>query len=59
MRFAWRDGPLLRALKNGHWVLLDEVNGECSYCEIYVSLLCVRTYVHANSVLIIACYQYI
>ena len=35
MRFAWRDGPLLRALKNGHWVLLDEVRGECSYCEIY------------------------
>lgn len=23
--FAWRDGPLLRALKNGHWILLDEV----------------------------------
>ena len=25
VRFAWRDGPLLRALKNGDWVLLDEV----------------------------------
>ena len=24
-RFAWRDGPLLRALKLGHWVVLDEV----------------------------------
>lgn len=24
-RFAWRDGPLLRALKLGHWVMLDEV----------------------------------
>lgn len=23
--FAWRDGPFLRALKNGHWILLDEV----------------------------------
>ena len=23
--FAWRDGPLLRALKAGHWVVLDEV----------------------------------
>lgn len=25
-RFAWRDGPLLRALKEGHWILLDELN---------------------------------
>ena len=25
VNFAWRDGPLLRALKNGDWVLLDEV----------------------------------
>ena len=25
IRFAWRDGPFLRALKNGHWILLDEV----------------------------------
>ncbi|XP_057678283.1 midasin isoform X2 [Corythoichthys intestinalis] len=24
--FAWRDGPLLAALKAGHWVLLDELN---------------------------------
>jgi midasin len=24
--FAWRDGPLLEALRNGHWVLLDELN---------------------------------
>ena len=23
--FAWRDGPFLRALKAGHWILLDEV----------------------------------
>lgn len=23
--FAWRDGPLLAALKAGHWVVLDEV----------------------------------
>jgi len=22
--FAWRDGPLLAALKAGHWVVLDE-----------------------------------
>ena len=24
--FAWRDGPLLRALKAGHWVVFDEVS---------------------------------
>jgi hypothetical protein len=24
--FGWCDGPLLRALKEGHWVLLDELN---------------------------------
>lgn len=23
--FAWRDGPFLKALKDGHWILLDEV----------------------------------
>ncbi|KAG5519126.1 hypothetical protein PMAC_002214 [Pneumocystis sp. 'macacae'] len=24
--FAWHDGPFLYAMKNGHWVLLDEMN---------------------------------
>ncbi|KAK9498535.1 hypothetical protein O3M35_003146 [Rhynocoris fuscipes] len=24
--FAWRDGPFLKALKEGHWILLDELN---------------------------------
>uniref|UniRef100_A0A452IL58 Midasin n=1 Tax=Gopherus agassizii TaxID=38772 RepID=A0A452IL58_9SAUR len=24
--FAWRDGPLLAALKDGHWIVLDELN---------------------------------
>lgn len=24
--FAWRDAPFLRAMQNGHWVLLDEMN---------------------------------
>lgn len=27
--FAWRDGPLLAALKAGHWVVLDEVMSPC------------------------------
>lgn len=25
-QFSWRDGPLLQALKNGCWILLDELN---------------------------------
>lgn len=25
-QFAWRDGPLLQALKEGNWILLDELN---------------------------------
>ena len=25
LRFAWRDGPFLKALKNSEWILLDEV----------------------------------
>jgi len=24
--FAWRDGPFLKALKEGHWIVLDEVS---------------------------------
>ena len=28
VRFAWRDGPFLKALKSGDWILLDEV---CSF----------------------------
>lgn len=28
--FAWRDGPLLAALKAGHWVVLDEVGSSAS-----------------------------
>ncbi|XP_043927744.1 midasin [Protopterus annectens] len=24
--FAWHDGPLLAALKSGHWIMLDELN---------------------------------
>lgn len=29
--FAWRDGPLLAALKAGHWVVLDEVRPSLEY----------------------------
>lgn len=29
--FAWRDGPLLAALKAGHWIVLDEVNSGLGY----------------------------
>lgn len=25
-QFTWRDGPLLRALQSGHWVVFDEVS---------------------------------
>eukprot|EP00795_Rhopilema_esculentum_P017643 gene17642-9287_t len=25
-QFAWRDGPFLKALKQGHWIVLDELN---------------------------------
>ena len=26
MAFEWHDGPLLAAMKAGHWILLDELN---------------------------------
>ena len=25
LKFAWKDGPFLKALKSGDWILLDEV----------------------------------
>ncbi len=25
IQFAWRDGPFLKALRGGHWIVLDEV----------------------------------
>lgn len=34
--FAWRDGPLLAALKAGHWVVLDEV-GTTSHLKSFVT----------------------
>ncbi len=35
--FAWRDGPFLKALKAGQWVVLDEVR--------FVILLTICTFV--------------
>ena len=29
LKFAWKDGPFLKALKNGDWILLDEVSIKC------------------------------
>lgn len=26
LEFSWCDGPLLKALKKGHWILLNELN---------------------------------
>lgn len=34
--FAWRDGPLLQALKSGSWIVLDEVRDS----NDFVALLC-------------------
>ena len=34
-QFAWRDGPLLQALKAGHWVVLDEVGDKSVYSEYF------------------------
>ena len=41
--FAWSDGPLLGALKAGHWVLLDELNLAGVHCllqEVEYFLIC-------------------
>ena len=32
-QFSWRDGPLLQALKAGHWIILDEVSVTVNFCE--------------------------
>ncbi|GBM39498.1 Midasin [Araneus ventricosus] len=65
--FAWRDGPLLQALKNGHWILLDELNlasqsvleglNACldHRSEIYISELGLTLHLNKSSVRIFAC----
>lgn len=39
--FEWRDGPFLKALKNGDWIVLDEVIFDChSFVLITVIFFC-------------------
>lgn len=38
--FAWRDGPLLAALKAGHWVVLDEVRNTNHAVLVSTGFLC-------------------
>ena len=40
LKFAWKDGPFLKALKNGDWILLDEVHVAINTMEdIYIHTL--------------------
>jgi hypothetical protein len=42
--FAWQDGPLLEALKAGHWVLLDELNLASQVRGLSVRFVCFVNY---------------
>uniref|UniRef100_A0A669QDJ1 Midasin n=1 Tax=Phasianus colchicus TaxID=9054 RepID=A0A669QDJ1_PHACC len=65
--FAWRDGPLLAALKAGHWIVLDELNlasqsvleglNACfdHRAEIYVPELGMNFHVHHTKTKIFGC----
>ncbi|CDS41244.1 midasin [Echinococcus multilocularis] len=65
--FAWRDGPLLQALRHGYWILLDEMNLasqsvlEClNACldhrgAIYIPELGTTFYVKPNATRLFAC----
>lgn len=65
--FAWRDGPLLAALKSGHWIVLDELNlasqsvleglNACfdHRAEIYIPELGMRFHVQQEKTKIFGC----
>lgn len=65
--FAWRDGPLLAALKAGHWIVLDELNlasqsvleglNACfdHRAEIYIPELSIRFQVRHEKTKIFGC----
>ncbi|XP_066464567.1 midasin isoform X2 [Eleutherodactylus coqui] len=65
--FAWRDGPLLSALKAGHWILLDELNlasqsvleglNACfdHRAEVYIPELCMTFKVQHEKTKIFGC----
>uniref|UniRef100_A0A8B9KRB9 Midasin n=1 Tax=Astyanax mexicanus TaxID=7994 RepID=A0A8B9KRB9_ASTMX len=65
--FAWRDGPLLAALKAGHWIVLDELNlasqsvleglNACfdHRAEIYIPELSMRFHVQQEKTKIFGC----
>jgi len=66
-KFCWHDGPLLRAIKNSHWILLDEMNlasqsvlEGLNACldhrgEIYIAELNKRMTINRSSTRIFAC----
>ena len=35
-QFTWSDGPLLRALRAGEWVILDEINLAGAFLPVQV-----------------------
>ena len=51
MRFAWRDGPFLKALKSGDWILLDEVNSFILFSSLYIQVLSYQMNLASQSVL--------
>lgn len=39
--FAWKDGPFLKALKDGSWILLDEVRISSSVSTMFTLEICI------------------